>query len=91
MTEDDVITLHRIYSKFQGCLTYRRRISWISTGPQNLLDKVKTVALYEYMGQYPGNFPHGNAKKSTRLYMMPLCCHERNWFGKQTNKAPECI
>ena len=65
---DEVITVHRVYSNLKNDLSYKRRVTWISKGPTDLITCTQEKALYEYLGKYPGPSVHGKAKNSEREY-----------------------
>ena len=46
--------------------SYKRKITWIEN--KNKLTKDK-YALYEYVGEYPGHFCHGNSKTNNSIYI----------------------
>ena len=66
--ESQLLIVHRSYSKLKKSPQYQRRVTWISQAPEGF-QSVQGVALYEYIGTYPGPSIHEKATKSTRPYI----------------------
>lgn len=52
---DKILEVYRYYTALRACPSYRRRITWIING----MDEVPHVACVEYTGSFPGANPHG--------------------------------
>ena len=61
---NDILSVHRNYNKLKANPHYKRRITWINIGS----DTQHTTAVAEYLGTYPGQYPHGNSKYNTQGY-----------------------
>ena len=61
---NDTLSVHRNYNKLKANPHYKRRITWINIGS----DIQHTTAVAEYLGTYPGQYPHGNSKYNAQGY-----------------------
>ena len=70
-TEDDIITLKRVYTSLKRDPDYKRRISWIEGDIPSDMKRVKdNTAIVEYLGKFPATPSiHGNRTKSTGEYV----------------------
>ena len=66
--DSELLVLHRQYMTLKAPQQYQRRITWISSFPENEIQRVQEVALYEYRGTFPGGQPHGNCKDVNKIY-----------------------
>ena len=82
---EDVLIISRLYSKLKRDAGYRRRISVVLHLPRCMHDMscVLDVALYEYVGKFPGLTSHGNCKMSKGFYQRTAVQH-----GTPTRKKP---
>ncbi|XP_074646981.1 uncharacterized protein LOC141902919 isoform X1 [Tubulanus polymorphus] len=64
--EECLFGLHRAYVSLKRCPSYKKRVSWCSKGPAELLNR----ALVEYIGNYPDSVSvHGNNKNNDGEYI----------------------
>ena len=70
-TEDDIITLKRVYTSLKRDPDYKRRISWIEGDiPSDMKRVTDNAAIVEYLGKFPATPSiHGNRTKSTGEYV----------------------
>ncbi|CAC5400572.1 unnamed protein product [Mytilus coruscus] len=61
-TPETVFELSRSYAALKKDSNYKKRVSWLAQGAK------ESVAVVEYLGQFPGLAPHGNSK-SGELYL----------------------
>ena len=66
-TENELLVIHRQYMTLKASSDYKRRITWVSSVPVNETIRME-VAIYEYLGVFPGSRPHGNSKDVKRIY-----------------------
>ena len=64
-TDNDILTIHRYYAFLKADNTYKKRVSWLSSGGNT------QIAIAEYIGNYPGLGPHGNSKYKTEYMRTP--------------------
>ena len=65
---DKILILRKNYARLKRSPEFTRRVTWISQAPASFPLKSLTLAIYEYIGNYPGHSIHGKAKKSERPY-----------------------
>ena len=53
-TDNEILTIHRYYDFLKADDTYKKCVSWLSSGGNT------QIAIAEYIGDYPGLGPHGN-------------------------------
>ncbi len=59
---DDVIAVHRYYTKLKGCSSYKRRVTWLEDSD------ISENCCVEYVGSYPGSRPHGRRLRDAEPY-----------------------
>ena len=57
---ENVIELSRYYTTLKKDSNYKKRVSWVSKGGNN-------IAVVEYLGVFPGLAPHGNSKQFQKI------------------------
>ena len=59
-----ILPVRRYYTSLKACPTYKRRVTWIDS------ELTPPVAVFEYIGSFPGQMPHGNtiAKQNVCTY-----------------------
>ena len=63
--DNEIVELHRYYTKLKKDQAYEKRVSWLGLGGD------KKIAVVEYVGKFPGVAPHGNAKHKTEYVRTP--------------------
>ncbi|XP_039247589.2 uncharacterized protein LOC120325535 [Styela clava] len=65
----DILILHRVYSKLKANTNYRKRVSWFRGYDGSCIGEGKAVV--EYLGAFPKQPmpPHGNTKRNKREYV----------------------
>ena len=66
---DKILILKKNYASLKRSPEFTRRVTWISQTPTSFPPEGLTLAIYEYIGNYPGQSIHGKAKKSARPYI----------------------
>jgi hypothetical protein len=61
---DSLLILQRYHSKLKKDQNYQRRVSWFKNFPNH--DDIQLIYIFEYIGNNPGDMPHGLAKHTTQ-------------------------
>ena len=62
---NSVLEVYRNYSNLKADTTYKCRITWIASTDDTLsqsFDNTLDIAVYEYVGKFPGVMSHGNSR-----------------------------
>jgi hypothetical protein len=54
------------HSKLKKDQNYQRRVNWFQNFPNH--DDIQLIYIFEYIGNNPGDMPHGLAKNTTQSY-----------------------
>jgi hypothetical protein len=54
------------HSKLKKDKNYQRRVNWFQNFPNH--DDIQLIYIFEYIGNNPGDMPHGLAKNTTQSY-----------------------
>ncbi|VDH92966.1 Hypothetical predicted protein [Mytilus galloprovincialis] len=91
-SQESVFELSKSYATLKKDSNYKKRVSWLAQGAK------ESVAVAEYLGQFPGLAPHGNSKSGEEYFRTPASVMTEmsdmlrkdrplNVYNKLTNKS----
>ena len=66
--KNQIVVIHRYYATLKASEKYNKRVTWLGEGGLE-----STLALVEYIGQFPGLASHGLSQKQSFLELQLLC------------------
>ncbi|XP_065321173.1 uncharacterized protein LOC135928628 [Gordionus sp. m RMFG-2023] len=87
----DLVILNRYYTKLKNCETYKRRICHLDKHLNSSVHLIQSIFIVEYIGTYPGLFPHGNNRNYSGVYSRTPVCIMRQIKEKVVHQPPKDV
>lgn len=87
-SQDSIVELYRYYTSHSKSANYKKRVTWFGKSPYS---DAAQLSLVEYVGEFPGRVPHGNAKNPKDYLRTPATVMDNIKSNLKEQRKPMVI